>query len=46
MSALAPKRMVLVVEDGRDVREAITEILVDSDYEAPPSSASPARPAR
>ena len=34
MSALAAKRMVLVVEDDRDVREAITEVLVDSDFEA------------
>jgi CheY-like chemotaxis protein len=34
MSALAAKRMVLVVEDDRDVREAITDVLVDSDYEA------------
>jgi len=38
MSGLASKRMVLVVEDDRDVREAITEILVDSDYEALPAA--------
>jgi CheY-like chemotaxis protein len=38
MSGLCPKRMVLVVEDDRDVREAITEILLESDYEALPAA--------
>ena len=38
MSALIRKQMVLVVEDDRDVREAITEILIDSDYEAVPAA--------
>ena len=38
MSVLAAKRMVLVVEDDRDVREAIAEVLADSDYVALPAS--------
>jgi CheY-like chemotaxis protein len=34
MTAQGCNRTVLVVEDDRDVREAIVEVLTDSDYEA------------
>ncbi|HYV64617.1 MAG TPA: response regulator [Myxococcales bacterium] len=38
MSALSAKRTILVVEDDRDVREAIAEVLSDGNYVAVPAS--------